>query len=435
MVTDRETLAQDLAATFTAHYPREAALPLEALSPSDLALYLEAESPINTARTVEQIDPELAAGAIAQMEDEAARRLLPSLNPMHLGSLLARMPPERQQQRMALLDDDLAGELRAVMAYPPDTAGHLMDPRFLVYGPETTAREVVEKLSAFRQKRILDVLLVDEERRLAGVLPLQSILLAETDTPLRELVTGSSPSVHAMAPRDEVVALLTGGKLTTLPVVDLDGHVLGVIRHASLVDAVREEASVNLQTMVGVSKDERALSSPWFSVRKRLPWLNINLLTAFLAAAVVGVFEGTIAKFTALAVLLPVVAGQSGNTGMQALAVTMRGLSLREIRPRLWVRILAKEATVGAVNGVAVALVTMAGTYVWSRSLGLCAVIGVSMVLSMVIAGVAGAAIPLLLTIAKQDPAQSSSIILTTVTDVMGFLSFLGLATLFSQFL
>jgi magnesium transporter len=187
--------------------------------------------------------------------------------------------------------------------------------------------------------------------------------------------------------------------------------------------------------MVGVSREERALSSVGFAVRKRLPWLQINLATAFLAAAVVGLFEATIAQFTALAVLLPVVAGQSGNTGAQALAVTMRGLTLHEISLREWLRVVVKESSVGMLNGVAVAVVTMAGVYLWSGSSGLSLVIGVAMVLSMTIAGIAGAGVPLVLRALGQDPAQSSSIVLTTVTDVMGFLSFLGLASAFSAVL
>jgi magnesium transporter len=169
-----------------------------------------------------------------------------------------------------------------------------------------------------------------------------------------------------------------------------------------------------------------------FAVRKRLPWLQVNLVTAFLAAAVVGLFEDTIARVTALAVLLPVVAGQSGNTGAQALAVTMRGLALREIRPRLWRRITFKEGSVAAVNGVAVALTTSASVLVWSQSPGLALVIGIAMIISMIAAGLAGAIIPIVLTVSGQDPAQASSIVLTTVTDVVGFLSFLGLASLFA---
>jgi len=163
--------------------------------------------------------------------------------------------------------------------------------------------------------------------------------------------------------------------------------------------------------------------------------MQINLLTAFLAASVVGVFESTIAQFTALAVLLPVVAGQSGNAGAQALAVTMRGLALREITTRQWRRVMFKEVRIGFVNGVCVALTCGIGVYLWSQSLGLVVVICSSMILAMIAAGFAGALVPLALVRFGQDPAQASSIILTTVTDVTGFFAFLGIATLLSGML
>jgi magnesium transporter len=220
-----------------------------------------------------------------------------------------------------------------------------------------------------------------------------------------------------------------------MPVVDSHGRAVGVLRHRALAAVAEEDAVTDMQSMVGVSREERALSPVSFAVRKRLPWLQINLATAFLAASVVGFFEATIAQFTALAVLLPVVAGQSGNTGAQSLAVTMRGLTLHEIGLRQWMQVVGKESATGLLNGIAVAIVTMIGVYLWSGSPGLCAVIGLAMVTSMTIAGIAGASVPLVLSAIGQDPAQSSSIVLTTVTDIMGFFSFLGLATLFSSFL
>jgi magnesium transporter len=232
-----------------------------------------------------------------------------------------------------------------------------------------------------------------------------------------------------------VVEKMQHDAVTDLPVIDFDGRLVGVIRQAKLASAVQQEASLDIQMMVGASRDERALSSATFAVAKRLPWLQINLLTAFLAASVVGLFESTIAKYTALAVLLPVVAGQSGNAGAQALAVTMRGLVLREISLRHWPKVVLKEVSVGLMNGLAVAATTALGVYVWSTSLGLVMVIVAAMVISMVAAGFAGALVPIMLQRFGQDPAQSSSIILTTVTDVVGFFSFLGIATLFSSLL
>ena len=198
------------------------------------------------------------------------------------------------------------------------------------------------------------------------------------------------------------------------------------------MSVAQEEGASDMQAMVGASREERALSSVPFAIGKRLPWLHVNLATAFLAAAVVGIFEDTIAQVTALAVLLPVVAGQSGNTGAQALAVTMRGLALREVRARQWLRILIKEGSVALVNGVAVAITTSIGVLLWSQSPWLAMVIGLAMVVSMLAAGVAGAIIPTILVALDQDPAQASSIVLTTVTDIVGFLSFLGLASVFA---
>jgi magnesium transporter len=237
------------------------------------------------------------------------------------------------------------------------------------------------------------------------------------------------------APREEVVEKIEQFGVPALPVVNISGRLVGVIHQSALVAALQEEASLDIQTMVGVSRDERALSRVRFAVVKRLPWLQINLATAFLAASVVGLFQDTIARFTALAVLLPVVAGQSGNAGAQALAVTMRGLALREISVRHLPRVVWKEVNVGLLNGLAVAVVCALAVWWWSGSPGLVAVISVAMVVSMVAAGFSGAAIPIILNRLGFDPAQSSSIVLTTVTDVVGFFSFLGVATMLQGWL
>jgi len=219
------------------------------------------------------------------------------------------------------------------------------------------------------------------------------------------------------------------------PVVDAENRIRGLVRGQSMFEARAFDIAAQPGSMVGVEKEER-MGTPWQrSLFMRHPWLQLNLLTAFLAAAVVGLFEGLIAKFTALAVLLPVVAGQSGNAGAQALAVTMRGLALREISLRHWPQMIGKEALAGLANGIAVAATTALGVYVWSQSLGLVLVIVVAMIFSMVIAGLSGALVPILLQRFGQDPATASSIILTTVTDVVGFFTFLGTATLFASML
>ena len=229
-----------------------------------------------------------------------------------------------------------------------------------------------------------------------------------------------------MAPREEIVETLETRKLISLPVLDANNLLIGVIRHDALMGAVQQEISADIQAMVGVSPDERALSKASFAIQKRFPWLVINLLTTFLAASVVGIFEDTIAKFTALAVLLPVVAGQSGNSGSQALAVIIRGLAMREIRPRQWFLVMRKEGIVGLTNGLLTGLLCAGGIYLWSQSFGLALVIGLALILSMLAAGLSGAFIPIILKTLKQDPAQASSIILTTVTDIVGIHELFG---------
>jgi magnesium transporter len=252
---------------------------------------------------------------------------------------------------------------------------------------------------------------------------------------LADLAMPVTSFVYAIDSRDQVIDKLENQHVEVLPVVDVDFRLVGTIQGRGILDAVRADLAADMQTMVGASKDERALSTSWFAVRKRLPWLQINLITAFLAAAVVGLFEDTIAQFTALAVLLPIAAGQSGNTGAQALAVTMRGLTLREITLRDWFRVVNKELLAGLLNGIGIAIVCSAGVYLWSGNAGLALVMAMSMVISMTIAGAAGALVPIVLQRIGQDPAQSSSIVLTTVTDITGFMAFLGIATLLSGML
>jgi magnesium transporter len=321
-----------------------------------------------------------------------------------------------------------------VLEFPPGTAGSLMDAGVVTFREDTSIGAAFGRIRQM-QRRIADVLVCDDDERLIGVVPLQELVGAPLDTSLGSVARKSFVSVHSMANRDEVVELLAKHHLASLPVVDLDGLLLGTIRHDGLVLAAQQAAAEDLQTMVGASKEERALSSGWFTIKSRLPWLMINLLTAFAAAFVVGLFDATIARFTALAILLPIVAGQSGNTGAQALAVTSRGLALREIRARHWWRVLWKEVGAATGNGVTVAALTAGAVYLVNGSVGLATVIGVSMVFSMILAAVAGALIPILLTASGRDPATASSIILTTVTDIVGFFSFLGLATVFADHL
>jgi len=413
-------------------YPEETAHLLEEVPLGESAALLDPLPASRAVALLERLTPETASALLGVLPDEKAGAILASFDPARAAGILARMDADLRERLLGLLKPAQGAELRALAQYPPESAGANMDPRVMAVQPHTTVSRTLARLRTYRDKRVRRVYVVDAGNRLLGSVRLHDLAVSKPSLRVEELMEPGSAAVADVASRDEVVETLTRTRLPSIPVVDFDGRLLGVIRDDILLAAVRAETSSDMQAMVGASREERALSPVLFAVRKRLPWLEVNLLTAFLAAAVVGLFEGTIARFTALAVLLPVVAGQSGNTGAQALAVTMRGLALREIRTRHWMKVSTKEVRVAFLNSVAVALTTSAAVFVWSRSTGLTLVIGTSMILSMVAAGLSGAAIPLLLTAIRQDPAQSSSIILTTVTDVVGFFSFLGIATLLS---
>lgn len=423
-----------LVGDFTRRYPEEAARAIERLPVETAARQLQSVPASQAAGVLERLTPDFAAKTLARMSDDSAGRALTVMDPGRAVTLLEWLEPAVRERYLALAEQGAAKELRGLAEYPADSAGRLMDPRVTALHVDATARDALARLRAGGRRSQGELFVVDGEGRLAGGVALQEVAVAPLSEKVGRLARPLS-GVFAVATRAEVIERLGNGALTSLPVVDVDNRLLGVIRPATLVSMAQEEAGADLQTMVGASRDERAFSKVSFAVSKRLPWLHLNLATAFLAAAVVGLFEGTIARFTALAVLLPVVAGQSGNTGAQALAVTMRGLTLREVRPRHWLRITFKEGRVALINGFAVALTTAAGVYLWSQSTGLALVIGLSMVISMAAAGLAGALIPIVLTVSGQDPAQASSIILTTVTDVVGFLSFLGLASLLAAIL
>jgi magnesium transporter len=372
---------------------------------------------------------------VPALPEKLLKQVMQILDPAALAVSLLRISDSARERCLALLPKRIATEVRRLMDYPAGSAGRVMDSRIPSFRGDQTVAAVLEQVRQSKPRDLRQLFIVDADRRLAGTVDVQDLLIAEPTDLLAEIARPPAATVSPFDDREEVAEKLRDFHLDVLPVIDIHERLIGAIRHEALLKTLEEAASVDIQMMVGAGREERALSPPQFAVRKRLPWLQINLATAFLAAAVVGLFESTIAQFTALAVLLPVVAGQSGNAGAQALAVTMRGLALREISTRHWFRVLFKEMNVGIVNGLAIAATTGIGVLLWSRSTGLALVISVSMVLSMVIAGIAGSVIPIALTRLGQDPAQSSTIVLTTVTDVAGFMSFLGVATLLSALL
>jgi len=421
--------------SFLERYPQPAQQAVNQLPVDDVVELLQAQSTMDMIRLWNGLMLDVAGTVLLQLADKNSKQILQRGDPIHAARVLSRVSEEDRQRMIKLVDSTRQRELSTLVQYPENSAGSLMNPRFLLLNENLTVREVLHRIRKFKPRFTRQLYTVDSEGRPQGMIEMHRLALAESEDLLVNLMNPVPSLVTATATREEVVEQLESHRITDLPVLDIAGRLIGIIHYDALVEAVREESSIDILTMVGASRDERALSPIRFVVSKRLPWLSINLLTAFLAASVVGLFESTIAQFTALAVLLPVVAGQSGNTGAQALAVTMRGLALREIGTSQWLRVAWKEVGAAFINGTSIALLTMLGVLIWSSSIGLALVIGSSMIIAMVAAAFSGAIIPVILASMGQDPAQSSSIILTTVTDVVGFFAFLGIATLLSGML
>ena len=276
---------------------------------------------------------------------------------------------------------------------------------------------------------------VDERKHLVGVTSLRRLLLVSPETPLKRIMTADLITARVDIHQEEVARQVASYNLLAIPVVDEENKLVGVITVDDIIDVIKDEATEDIYRLAGVAGDERAFTPAGESLRKRLPWLGVNLVTAFIAASVVALFEGTIERITALAVFMPIVAGMGGNAATQTLTVIVRGIALGELSWSNSRKALVKEATVGLGNGIVLGLVAAAVAWATRGSPVLGLVLGAAMVINMFVAATAGTLVPLGLRAANIDPALASSVFITTLTDVAGFFSFLGLAYLFVEFL
>ena len=378
-----------------------------------------------------------AAMLLKDADDQFLIQMTSHLDPQFLASILMRLPPEARERMSKHISQKLKGQIRELLDYPEESIGRTMTTDFVALKKDSSAEEAIEKIRALAKKRYPSsyVYVVDEETRLVGVLNMRELMLAAPDKTLDEISRKDFFALHCFTDRQDAANELAKRKFFAAPVVDSENHILGIVKAERMIHGVQEEVTKDIQRMFGAGADERVFSSILFSLKKRLPWLHINLATAFLAAAVVALFEGIIAKLTILAVFLPVVAGQGGNAGAQSLAVVMRGIVMREIPRDKIFELIFKEGKIGAINGAVIGVVTALVAWIWYGNPFLGLVIGLGMLVNLIFAGLAGASIPLFMKKIGIDPAQSSSIILTTVTDVLGFLAFLGFAVLFQNFL
>ena len=310
-----------------------------------------------------------------------------------------------------------------------------MNPHVFALAEDLTVGEAITALQTSRDVEMVFYLyIVDARGHLVGVTSLRRLLLVSPETPLKRIMTADPISARVDMDQEEVARLVASYNLLAIPVVDEHNKLVGVITVDDVIDVIKDEATEDLYRLAGVSSDERVFTPASESFRKRMPWLIVNLATAFLAAAVVGVFESTISGWVALAVFMPIVAGMGGNAATQTLTVIVRGIALGELTWSNSKKALAKELLVGIANGLVVGSIAALVASVMNGDPRLGVILGLAMVVNLFVAGLAGTLIPLGLKALKIDPALASAVFITTFTDVAGFASFLGLATLFTRY-
>lgn len=409
----------------------------ESIKEDEAAVILGALPAALVVRIIKNLQLSYAATLLDKSGDTFLRNVLPQLDPQLLTSVMMHLPKESRERMRGYLSGKIEGQILELLEYPADSVGRIMTSDFLSFNKKMTTHETIGKIRSLAKKRfpMSYTYVVDDEGRLIGVLNMRDLMLALPQQTLESIMRKEVFVLHCFLDMQKAADELAKRKYFAAPVVDNENRILGVVKAERMIRGVQENASKDIQRMFGAGGDEKVFSSIWFSLKKRLPWLHVNLATAFMAAAVVSMFEGIIAKITVLAVFLPVVAGQGGNAGAQSLAVVMRGIVMREIPKGKLFALIIKEGKLGAINGVVIGVVTAIVAWVWQSSPYLGLVIGLGMLFNLIFAGLSGAAIPLLMKKIGIDPAQSSSIILTTVTDIMGFLAFLGFAVLFQSYL
>ena len=390
----------------------------------------------------------LAMEAVSEMGPEEGAKLLTGRSAEEIAKLLQEIPSDDAAALMNYLPEELSaevlelmrrresGQVESLLEYGEQTAGRIMNPQVFALSEDLTVGEAITALQSSRDVEMVFYLyVVDARRHLVGVTSLRRLLLVSPETPLKRIMTPEVTSVRVDTDQEEVARQVASYNLLAVPVVDEESKLVGIVTVDDVIDVIKDEAAEDLLRLAGVSGDERIETPVWEALRKRLPWLGINLATAFIAASVVAMFEGTIQQVTALAIFMPIVAGMGGNAATQTLSVIVRGLALGEVSFSSARKALAKEAAIGLGNGVVLGLVA-AGVCVVTRQdpmLGL--VLGMAMFINLFVAATAGTIVPLGLKALKVDPALGSSVFITTFTDVVGFAAFLGLATVFLRYL
>jgi len=417
--------------------PIQASHSLETLSEEDAVNVLKALPPDLSSTAFPHLSASYAAALLKEVPKELFNQIVERLDPQQGAAIISNIPNEIRIQLLEHLPEKTKGQIRELLTYPEGSAGTIMTTSFIPFRNDLKVKEAIFKIRALAQRRdtAFYTYVVDHDNHLVGIINMRDLMLAQDEEMLEDIMVKDVYCINAFMDREEVAEQLSQRGYFAVPVVDFENKLVGVVKAEHLIHDVQEEATEDIQKMFGAGGNERAFSPVTFSLTKRLPWLHVNLVTAFLAASVVALFEDMIAKITILAVFLPIVPGQAGNSGAQSLAVVMRGLVMREIPAHRAIPLVLKETWLGTITGVIIGVVTGLVAWLWQGNPFLGLVIGLAMVVNLAIAGLAGAGIPLGMKALGLDPAQCSNIILTTITDVMGFFTFLGFAFLFQSYL
>jgi len=420
---------------------------LQKQHPADLAQLLS-ELPDKERRSaftlLAERNTRVAMEALSELGHEAGAALLRERSADEIVKLTQELPSDDAAALIDYLPEELSaavlelmqkrpagGDVGDLLEYAEQTAGRIMNPKVFALAEDMTAAEAITALQGSRDVEVVFYLyVIDARRHLVGVVSLRRLLLVAPDTPLKRIMTTDLISVRADMDQEEVARLVASYNLLAIPVVDEENKLVGVITVDDVIDVIKDEATEDIYRLAGVSSDERVFTPTSESLRKRLPWLLINLVTAFLAAGVVKLFEGTLAAWLALAVFMPIVPGMGGNAATQTLTVIVRGLALGELTWANSRKVLFKEILVGIGNGAATGVVAALLAWAMAGQPSLGVLLFLAMIINLFVAGAAGTLIPLGLKALKVDPALASTVFITTFTDVCGFAAFLGLATM-----
>ena len=369
---------------------------------------------------LEELEPETVAEGIRELESDDAVELLETLDEKDQEEILEKLPPKERDT------------LERSLLYPENSAGRRMQAEFIAVPPDWTVGQAIDYMrdTPDLPDRFYEIYAVDKAQHWQGAVSLDTLLRARRPVPLADLLEEDRRRVSVLDDQEEVARMFGKYNLVAAPVVDTTNRLVGVITIDDVVDVIEEEADEDLKALGGVTSDEELSDNVWTIARGRFNWLLVNLATAFLASSVLGLFEGQLEQMVALAVLAPIVASQGGNAATQTMTVAVRALATRELGSNNAFRVVLREGLVGLVNGLAFAVITGIAAVAWFRIPGLGVVIGLAIICNLVAGALGGILVPMVLERVRADPAVASGTFVTTITDVVGFFSFLGIATL-----